>query len=560
MNQPRDLSALTTTEFDTVIIGGGISGAWLALHSVQQGYKTALIEKHDYASQTSSSSSKLLHSGVRYLQQLQFGRSRESAMERAEFIYAAPHLSMPIRFIVPTYRALQKSKFFLGCGMLLYRLLCIGENKVIGSREERLPGVEFMSAKRLNQLCDLSNEKHTGGVVFSERHMLDSERMVLAVLQTARQSGAIVHNYVSAQDFLMSGDGVAGVKAKDELSGATMNIRSKLVINAAGPWVDALNSKLKNAEQAPSVNGFAIGSHVISKRQICDHAIAITTKQKTDAKIDRGGRHMFIIPWRGCSLIGTSYDDTDTPKDDIKIQSNHVDQLIDGINDGMPSAKLSRSDLISGYSGLYDLQTDKFKSSVYQGSAEYQVIDHAKINGVEGVITALGAKYTTGRKLSEVCMQVVNTKLGNKDKISRTKLIGGDYKSLARFIDSKTRQYAAILSAPTIKHLVMHYGSQLDSFIARIKHEPDLLETICAHQEDIFGQVVWAVEHEQTLNLNDMLFNRSSLGLLGIEEAQVQHVAKLMAAHLGWTIEEQQRQIDQVLYRLNETQAALRGH
>ena len=559
MNQPRNLSTLSTTEFDTLIIGGGISGAWLALHSAQQGYKTALIEKRDYASQTSSSSSKLLHSGIRYLQQLQFGRSRESAMERAEYIYAAPHLSMPVRFIVPTYKALQKSKFFLGCGMLLYRLLCIGENNIIGSIEHRLQNFKFISAKRLNQLCDLSNEKHTGGVVFSEQHMHDSERMVLAILQTARQSGAVVHNYVSAQDFVMSGDQVIGAKAKDELSGITMEIRSKLVINAAGPWIDSLNSKLKDAEQAPSINGFAVGSHVISKRQICDHAIAITTKQQTDAKIDRGGRHMFIIPWRGHSLIGTSYDDSDAPEDDIKIQSEHVDQLIDGINQGMPSAKLTRNDLVSGYSGLYDLQTDKFKSSVYQGSAEYQVIDHSKTNGVGGLITALGAKFTTGRKLSALTMKIIGDKLDKPFKLTRVKLHSSMYESLNEFTQTKIKQYEDQFSATTIRHLIVQYGSQIDQFIERIAPYDKLRETIFAQQEDLFGQVVWAIEQEQAVTLNDVVFNRTSLGLLGIDKESVHKIAALMAEHLNWSQETQQQQLTQVLTRLRETQAALKG-
>ena len=553
----RDLSALGSTHYDILIIGGGISGAWLALHCAQQGYKTALIEKHDYASQTSSASSKLLHGGVRYLQQMQFAKVRESALERAEYLYAAPHLSEAVPFIVPTYKSFQKSKFFLSCGMLAYQALCLGENKIIASKEQQLPGVKLLSNTKLNGLCDLSNENHTGGVVFYERHMLDSERMVLAVIQSAKAAGADVFNYVCAQRFLEANDNIDGVTAKDQLTGNTFNVNAKLTINAAGPWIDNLNSKLKGADQAPRINGFAVGSHIVT-RKLYDHAIAITTKHQSNAKIDRGGRHVFIIPWRGFSLIGTSYDEIDSPNGDIHLQASHVDQLLDAVNEGIPSARLTRDDLVSGYSGLYPLHTDNIKRTVYQGSGEYQIIDHAKANGVSGLITALGAKFTTGRKLSALTMALVNTHFGKHQTSKRSKLIGSQYDSLNAFTDTKIEQYKVVLSANTIRHLIMLYGSQLDEFISRIKDNPLLHNKICAQQEDILGQIVWAIETEQCVSLNDALFNRTSLGLLGIKDTEVQTVATLMSDHLQWSQEMLSEQVAQVTNRLSQTAAALK--
>lgn len=558
LGNSRDVSALSSTDYDVLIIGGGISGAWLTLHCAQQGYKTALIEKHDYASQTSSSSSKLLHGGVRYLQQFQFDKVRESAMERAEYLYAAPHLSTAVPFIVPTYKSFQKSKLFLGCGMLAYQALCLGENKIIASKEQQLPGIKLLSNSELNNLCDLSNENHTGGVVFYERHMLDSERMVLAIIQSAKAAGADVFNYVSAQSFINQNDIISGVNAKDELNGEIFHIKSKLTVNSSGPWVDNLNSTLKNAEKAMSVNGFAVGSHIVT-RQLYDHAIAITTKHQSNAKIDRGGRHVFIIPWRGFSLIGTSYDDIDGPNGDINLQASHVDELLEAINDGIPSAKLTREDLVSGYSGLYLLHTDNIQSTVYQGSGEYQIIDHAQANGVDGLITSLGAKFTTGRKLSELTMRVINKSFGNNNKVNRRKLIGSDYESLNTFTTSKVEQYAANFSAQTIKHLIMHYGSRLDQFINRVQADDSLKNKICDHQDDILGQVVWAIEEEQCWSLNDILFNRTSLGLLGIQEPELRAVAKLMAEHLNWSNDVLNQQINSVTTRLNQTKTALQN-
>jgi glycerol-3-phosphate dehydrogenase len=559
----RDLSQLSEQKFDVVIIGGGITGAWLSLHCVQQGYKTALIEKADYASQTSAASSKLLHGGIRYLQQMQFDKVRESAMERAEFIYAAPHLSNSVPFVVPTYSDFKRSKFFLSCGMLAYQTLCLGQNAVIDSKEQRLGGTHSISAEQLNKICDLENEPHTGAVVFNERHMIDSERMVLAIIQTARELGAKIYNHVAASGFLGDESAVTGVVACDQLNGNQFEINSSLVINAAGPWIDGLNSKLRNAETAPRINSFAVGSHIIT-RQICDHAIALTTKHQAGSKIDRGGRHVFAIPWRGYSLIGTSHNEIDSADGDISLQAEHVDQLIEAINDAMPRANLCREDVLSGYSGLYDFRTNNIKSTVYQGSGEYQIIDHQSANKVDGLVTALGAKYTTGRKVSAQTMKLVNRKLSNDKlashkKIVRQKLRGSDYASLALLQSAKLEQYKDQYNATTIKHLLMSYGSDIDAFLASINDRSELQRVICSTQPDLIGQVVWAIEKEQAVTLNDVVFGRTSLGLLGLQARELSTLAEVMATQLFWSKQELERQLALTSARMNKTQAAING-
>lgn len=556
----RDLSRIRDQEFDVVIIGGGITGAWLSLHCARSGYKTALIEQVDYASQTSSASSKMLHGGIRYLQQMQFDKVRESAMERAEFIYAAPHLSHAVPFVIPTYNDFKRSKFFLGCGLLAYQTLCLGENSLIGSKEQAMSGVKSINAAELNKICDLENEPHTGAMLFYERHMIDSERMVLAIIQTARQNGAQAHNYVSAQGFLGDENLVTGVAARDELSGDTFSINAKLVINAAGPWVDNLNGQLAHADKAPSINSYALGSHIVT-RQLSDHAIALTTKQKAGSKVDRGGRHVFTIPWRGYSLIGTSYDEIDSANADVSLQSEHVDQLIEAINDAMPSAKLCRDDVISGYSGLYDYRTNNVKSAVYQGSGEYQVIDHKSSNGVDGLLTALGAKYTTGRKLSALSMKEVHKKLHKLGKpavsLSRLKLHGSDYVSYRELLNATLEKYQAQYSRKTLEHLLMCYGSETSAFLDSINNTPELQKRVCSGQEDILGQIVWGIDHEQAVTLDDLVFGRTSLGLLGISADELQAVAELISKRLAWSESELAIQLQATQKRLDKVQAAI---
>lgn len=544
-NRNQNLTRLQQSAYDVLIIGGGISGAWLALHCARQGLKTALVEQDDFASKTSSASSKLLHGGIRYLQQLQFSKVRESALERAHYLYAAPHLATAIPFVVPTYPDFKRSKFFLNCGMLAYRALCVGEQTVISDRQAPLRHSHTISSKKLNSLFDFDNNDHTGAVIFPESHMYDSERAVLAVIKTAGIQGADVVNYLRVEQLTKHQDTVTGALVCDQLSKQTFTIESKLVINATGPWIDELNLAA-NGKTKPGITGFAIGSHIISKRQISDHAIAIATKQQSNAALDRGGRHVFIIPWRGFSLIGTSYDEMDNPNQALELRATDVRQLLDAVNEALPALDLSHKDLVSGYSGIYPLQTDNIQSSVYQGTGEYQIIDHAESDGLNGLVTALGAKFTTGRVLSAKTMYLINKKVGQSNKVEKTVLHNAQYKHFNNFLQQKSQQYAPQFTLKTMTHLLHCYGSDIDQFMTYLEQNPVYKTPIASHLPDLLGQVAWAVEHEMAINLNDILYQRTSIGHFGISNSDIQTVAGLMGELLNWNNEELNRQITQI--------------
>lgn len=550
----RDIVALQKERFDVLIIGGGISGAWLAFHAARSGYRTALIEAEDFASQTSASSSKLLHGGIRYLQQFEFGKVRESAMERAHYIYAAPHLSVPVPFLIPTYKDFQRSKFFLNCGMLAYRFLTFGENRLIEATEERMPPISSLTKAQLNAKLDLGDEPHTGAIQFFERHMVNSERMVLAILQSAATHGAVIANHCRAIELKKESDSVIGVRARDALSGKRFDMDARLVVNAAGPWIDELNTNLDG--QPPRIRGFAVGSHIVT-RQISEHAIALTTKHQSNAKLDRGGRHVFIIPWCGYSLIGTSYDEINQPRRNLLPERRHIEQLLAAINSALPSAKLTKNDLVSGYSGLYPLQTEDIQNTVYQGSGEYVIIDHAEADQTDGLITALGAKYTTGRKLSALTMKRVQRKLGGQLKLSKTRLASGDYSSFAQFKKQMLSQYADKLSAETLSHLLHLYGSDITALLKLTDDQPTLLKAMCASQPDIYAQVVFAARYEQAATLEDVVFRRTAIGFFEVSHAELVSIAKLLATELNWDPIEMEKQLNAVRLRIDHTQRNL---
>ena len=238
----RRVKELESEHFDVLVIGGGITGVWIALDCISRGLTVAIIDKQDFGAGTSAKSSKLIHGGIRYLQQLRLDKVRESALERAYYHRAAPHLTHFLPFMVPTYRTWGKGRGLMTAGMTLYRLLCLGEDKVTGDPAKSVPAPYYLSRSEILEKLPLSDPDLSGALVYYESHMENSERMTLAVLETAHQMGAVCANYVCVNDLLLDdGQMVRGVSAKDFESGDDLEIRARLTINATGPWVSVLN-------------------------------------------------------------------------------------------------------------------------------------------------------------------------------------------------------------------------------------------------------------------------------------------------------------------------------
>ena len=585
------VSQLQARTFDVLVVGGGITGAWIVLQCTALGLSTALVERGDFGGETSSASSKLLHGGIRYLQQMQLSKVRESAMERCEYLYAAPHLAHAVPFIVPTYKDVRRSKFLLAGGLIAYHLLGAGQRRRMGAACSALPLPQHLNREQLNRLCDLSHHAHTGALAFPEVHMHDSERTVWSIVDSARARGAIVANYTEAKGLLMENGRVCGVTAANSCQGQRnlndqrFEIRASLVVNAAGPWVDRVNTTISSdfvgERLPPIISNYASGAHVITRQLLSKHAIAITTGHQSTTKIDRGGRHIFIIPWRGHSLIGTSYRETTDPDGATALHVDDLGQLLSTVNEALPNANLCADDVISAYCGLYPLRVETVKNSVYQGSGEYVIVDHQDSEQLEGLVTALGAKFTTGRVLAEKTVSLIVRKLAATRlsecpdyhlpplplnsrafrRAVRVKLLSAGYDRLSTFESTQQSKLASRFNRQQITHLVRAYGSELDRFIEFLdtqNNTDELYSLIVDSQPDILGQVLWAMEYEMACQLDDVLLRRTSVALLGISESEVRRVALFMARHLSWNNDEITAQLKNSLNRQRLLQQATR--
>ena len=240
----RDLGALEDRAFDLLIIGGGISGACLAHDAALRGLSVALVEQQDFGAATSAASSKILHGGIRYLQRGQLRKLRESALERCRFQAIAPHLTHWVPFLIPTYRGFRKGRAVLRAGVTLHALLCAGQDRAIRDGEKQVPPWRSHTRAETLRLAPVLDDQPalTGSILIPESHMHSSERMTLAFVKTAAANGAIVANYVEVDALLTEGRIAHGVRAHSRVgSHAELEIRARLIVNATGPWLPALN-------------------------------------------------------------------------------------------------------------------------------------------------------------------------------------------------------------------------------------------------------------------------------------------------------------------------------
>lgn len=550
----RITTNLTATCFDLVIIGGGITGACLAADASLRGFSVALVEKGDFGAATSSASSKLLHGGIRYLQQLNFGKVRESAQERIYFQQLAPQLTNYVPFIIPTYPGLSKGNLAMKSAMRLYELLCTGHNRILSDPAKQVPGSHYISASAINTVVPgLQVDNISGGVVFYESHMHSSERMTLGFIETAHRHGASIANYLAVQSMLSDNKGrIHGVRVEDQLSGDSFDIRASLVINAAGPWIPMLNTRAgKTKNVAGIVNAFSKGAHIVTRSLTDGHAVALPTRKQNQALINRGGRHVFIIPWRDHSLIGTTYGPYEGDLDKVRATDDDIDEMISDINSAIGADVLSQDDVKYAYAGIYPLIDDVIKPKIYQGTGEYQIVDHAIKDNLEGLVSVFGAKFTTARLLAEKALDLISLRFNktlDRCHTRKCRLVSGDIEDMQSFRTDQLTRYGSRLPEAVINHLVTNYGTNIHRLISLIEADASLAEELAPGRHILAAEVIYASRHEMACHLDDFVFRRSGLGTLGNPgEDVLNRCADLMGKELGWNQNCQDAEVSQTL-------------
>lgn len=531
--------------FDVIVIGGGITGASIAYEAATRGLKVALLEKKDFSWATSAATSKMIHGGLRYLVNGEISLVRDSLRERRMLENIAPNFVYPAPMMMVHYKTpLNNNKWVVKIGMLMYDALSYDKN-FTWDASKRIPLHRTISKKEV-----LQSEPHvrakglTGASVFYDCNSIFPERLTLAFIKSAVAYGAKVANYSQVQGFIMDGHNhITGVKVKDLLNNTVHMVSSTITINCAGPWADIVLGLAQSNGNSVATLRRSEGIHIITKKRLL-------SGKYTVGSITPNGRHFFLIPWRNQTLIGT----TDKPytgnPDEYRVTKTSILELIDDVNNSFGEGNLSYADVQHTYGGLRPL-VEQDTGETYTSSRKYEIYDN-KEDGLDGLITVEGGKYTTSRNLAENCLKIVATKMGlflGKSITDKHYLAGCEIKDLNAFFYAAQKDNKDF-SESTLNYLSRNYGTEYANILNLAREDKTLAETLNAEGE-ILAEVTYALRHEMARTLSDIIMRRSGIGTLGNPgEDVLLKVAAIAAKELNWTAEKVEQEIKDMLYLL----------
>ena len=562
IERSQALAALSAEEFDIAVVGGGITGAGVALDAATRGYSVALLERADFASGTSSRSSKLVHGGLRYLQNFDLGLVREALLERRLMVTLAPHLVRPLPLVVPAFEGARPDRL-MGVGLNLYDVMSVDRERLRSrrgrrARSEQRGGGEQGDPPRAEEGESWSPERHriisqedvlellpalaarepTSGYLFYDCQT-DDVRLVLTVLGEAERFGAVCANRVDVTGLLEHDGRTRGVRATDTEGGAQFEVRAANVINATGVWADELRpQELHDEAELPRIRP-SRGTHI--------------TLRYADLPLVGGaivpageGRSIFALPWLGHTLVGTTDNDYEGPLDHVRPSAADVDYLLQATNDFFGSS-LGRAHLTGAFAGVRPLIStgDPKKSVDISRKAELYETS-------SGMITITGGKLTTWRRMAKMTVDRV-VERDARDAPCRTQEI-----PLGQAISVEELRRVEGVPEESYPALAARYGHAAHDVLALAAERGELAQPIVAGLPDLLAEVALAARHEQARSAADVLLRRTRLGLLAARELRpdpadrggpVARVSAVLASELGWdptrTARESQRFADE---------------
>ncbi len=547
----RDLQRLSRESFDVLVVGGGIFGICTAWEAVSRGLSVALIESVDFGHATSANCFKVIHGGVRYMQHADLARVRASVKERSVFLNVAPQLARPLPIVIPTYGKGKQGKAFLHAGMTAYDLITADRNRSIADPSRQIPSHQMLGRDEvLSQFPWLGESSEqsdfTGGVLFYDGQMYSPERLALAFVRTAAEAGACVANYVRAQRFIRHGKRVTGVEAIDVISGDRFAIEAKVTINAAGPWAERLLADTGADFKLTRACTFSRDAWFLVRRPwVSENALALQARNRDpDALLSRNARHLFVVPWRGQTIIGVWHVVTDMAPDAVDVPDTDLEAFVSEVNWACPDLNITMNEVGCWNAGLVlfaDVQ--KSKSNLSYGKRS-RIIDHSEENGVDGLVSLIGVRYTTAR--GEACrvMKLISRKLQLSIAPStshRTRLHGGDIDDFDGLRQQVAAELGTEVDSATVGAVSSFHGSDYRAVLACAV---DASRTI-AGSHVLRAEVTHACRHEMAVRLDDMVMRRTEL-IDGCHPgaAVIEEVAGIMASELGWSDSRRAQEID----------------
>jgi glycerol-3-phosphate dehydrogenase len=549
----RDLSQLARKKYQVLVVGGGIYGVCVAWDAALRGLSVALIERGDFGSGTSANSLKIIHGGLRYLQDVNPKRVRKMAAERSTWLRIAPHLVHPLACLTPTYPELSRSKMVLTTALALNDLISYDLNRSL-DRGRWLPESRTISRQEcLNLLGDTEIGDITGGVIWYDGQIYNSERLLLSFVLSASQIGAEVANYVEGLSFIGDDANVRGVRAKDVLTGDEFDIQAELVVNCSGVWIDSLLSKLDAISLEPRYFP-SIAINLITRRMVSDYAIGLPGKTRTSSLNEDQREHtqmLFFVPWRGYTLIGTKHFIGSSPSASHRLPDLPVTEFVNEVNQAFPGMNLSGADVLHVHWGYLPLVKRSPAKAGLKLLRDSRVVDHRREDGIDGLVTVVGVKFTTARATAQQAVDLIVGKLGARIASCRTyeaPIYGGNIEHFDDYLAGAQTELAPLFDGEVIEHLVTTYGGEYQRLLRYLDVEPPLGERVLDASPVIKAEIIHAVREEMTLTLSDVVRRRTELGAAGLpDSAGLRSCAETMGKELGWRSDQIENEIAAVV-------------
>ena len=526
------LEEIAGKRFEVVVIGGGITGAGVAFDAASRGYSVALLERGDYAVGTSSRSSKMIHGGLRYLQNFDLGLVREALLERQLMVQLAPHLVYPTPFLVPSFAEERRDRK-LGMGLNMYDVMAT--TRVGRSRREMRSSKDedfYWSPDRhrtidrdevLEMVPSLEPRDPNDAYLFYDCQT-DDVRLVLTVLGEAERFGAVMLNGAEVTEVLTQDGRAVGVAAVEAESGERFEVEAGSVVNATGVWADRIGAEIADEEDVPRISP-SRGTHVLLDRDDLSTGSAACIVPAGE------GRHIFALPWYGRTLIGTTDNDYEGDIDHPRPGEADVEYLLDAVN-AFFGTSLSDSDLVGAYAGVRPLLStgDPKKSVDISRKAELYETS-------SGMLTITGGKLTTWRRMAKQTVDRLVEREGREAPCHTAEL------PLGREAQPDELEAPEGVGEEAIAQLAFRYGYAARNVLRLAREDPKLAAPIVPARPDLLAEVAIAARLEQARSVADVLLRRTRLGLLAAPQLRDADAARSVAAVLGEELGWSRRQV-----------------
>ncbi|MBN2102749.1 glycerol-3-phosphate dehydrogenase/oxidase [bacterium] len=557
----RDISELSSETFDILIVGAGIYGATAAWDAATRGLSVAVIDQGDFGWATSANSLKTVHGGLRYLQQLDVIRMRESIRERRLLLQMAPHLVHPLSCVMPTYGHLMKGPEIMRIGLLLNDIISYDRNHLSDPQKFIPMGKVLTRTEALRLLPGVKPDGINGGAFWTDAQMFNSDRLVLAFIQSAESAGAQAANYVRAVKFIKNKDRIQGVQAKDLITGNMFEIRSRIVVNMAGGWTDTLLQTL--GKPSSRIRLSTAMNLIINRPLLSECAAGIRARfeyPRPNGGVYKGYRVLFMSPWRNHTMVGTYHRPYDGNPDDLHVTDDEIACFLKEINSAWSGDPIRQEEITFVHKGFLPMDGIQPKTGDVILTKHYKIYDHAEEDQLDGMLSVVGVKYTTARDVSEKVINRVFTKLNRKpipNRIRYLRVFGGDMKRFEDILSIAQSNPLQACNDYVMSRLVKNYGTNYRKLLQKGAAGSEPVNLLPGSTDVLNSEIFHAVTDEMVHYLTDLVLRRTDMGSAGYPGNEaVEAAATIMANALGWKDvqkEEEIRKLRQYYQRMGVT-------